>query len=237
MEKGSASTVSPASFILLFHPYSLLNKSHVKSRETRQINHMRNHRKTMAKKLSRSEWYNTEARRKKWIDTIETPNGTCPALHIESLSEIEFKKLKQRWNSYKHRSKKRSISLEITPKTHQLLKKLQKNRTLTATIESLINQTFNQLNQTTSITQIYHPIEINKNLEQQKDYELSLIKAKIEQLTNEIINLREEIKNSSYTHQAPPANNGIKPDNSDPHKKALPKLDPDINLLDGRTKW
>lgn len=191
----------------------------------------------MAKKLSRSEWYNADARRKKWVDTVDTPNNICPLQYIEELSELEFKNLKQRWGSHKHRSKKRSISLEVTPKTHQLLKKLQKNRTLTATIESLINQTFNQLNQTTSITQINHPIEINKNFEQQKDDELFLIRVKIEQLTNEIVNLKEEIKNSSHTHQAPPANNGIKPDNSDPHKKALPKLDPDINLLDGRTKW
>lgn len=191
----------------------------------------------MAKKLSRSEWYNADARRKKWIDTVDTPNNTCPLQYIEGLSELGFKNLKQRWGSHKHRSKKRSISLEVTPKTYQLLKKLQKNRTLTETIESLINQTFNQFNQTTSTTQLTPQTEINTNFEQKKYGELLIIKTAIDYLTNEIINLKEEIKNSSHTHQAPPANNGIKPDNNDSHKKALPKLDHDINLLDGRTKW
>lgn len=191
----------------------------------------------MAKKVSRSEWYNTDARRKKWVDTVATPNKTCPLQYIERLSEIEFQKLKQRWNSHKHRNKKRSISLEATPETYRLLKKLQKSRTLTETIESLINQAFDQISQTTSTIQTNPTIESSKNFEHQKNDELLLIKIKIEHLTNEIINLKNEIKNLSRTHQSPPANNDIKPKNSEPHKKPPSKLDSDTNLLGGLTEW
>ncbi len=209
---------------------------------------MQRHRKLMAKKLSRSEWYNADVRRKKWIDTVATQNYSYGAQYIESLSEPDFLKLKQRWSSYKHRSSKRSISFEATPRTFQLLKKLQKNRTLTETLESLINQSFNQHDPHRSIAQKTNcqiEIERKKCHEQQKPDEPPTMESKLKDIADVLKDLKGEIKElrNLLSCAAIKPNNVLnsktKNNNSEPHKIKTPTPNSDLDPIQvgGREKW
>ncbi|EIU5250295.1 TPA: hypothetical protein L4623_004927 [Pseudomonas aeruginosa] len=97
--------------------------------------------KTMKRKQSVYEWLNKDPDIKNWLIDTTFPNADdkfALIVALSNLTEEDLRKIKQRWNSYSHRSKRRSISCDITPEAFSTLKKIQGKRSLTETLEEII---------------------------------------------------------------------------------------------------
>ncbi|HCK0565119.1 TPA: hypothetical protein NII30_003617 [Pseudomonas aeruginosa] len=97
--------------------------------------------KTMKRKQSIYEWLNKDPRIKDWLIDTTFPNSNdkfALIVALSNLAEEDLRKIKQRWNSHSHRSKRRSISCDITPEAFSALKKIQGKRSLTETLEEII---------------------------------------------------------------------------------------------------
>jgi macrodomain Ter protein organizer (MatP/YcbG family) len=98
----------------------------------------------MKRKQSRHDWLKKDSDLREWIaKTLFTDfTGVIEEYAILTLlnqmSEKEFNKIKQRWNSHSHRAKRKSISCDITPASHLKLKALQGKKSLTETLEEII---------------------------------------------------------------------------------------------------
>ncbi|QEY63795.1 hypothetical protein FXN65_17700 [Metapseudomonas lalkuanensis] len=96
----------------------------------------------MKKKQSRSDWFHKDPRIQDWLKSTTIP-WACDEYafltYLNHRTEDELKKIKQRWNSYTHRSTRKSLSCDISPATFSTLKKIQGKRGLTETIEEIIN--------------------------------------------------------------------------------------------------
>ncbi|MFV3334962.1 hypothetical protein ACNFIA_28890 [Pseudomonas sp. NY15437] len=98
--------------------------------------------KTMKRKQSTYEWLNKDPGIKDWLIDTTFPNANdkfALIVALSNLAEEDLRKIKQRWNSHSHRSKRRSISCDITPEAFSTLKKIQGKRSLTETLEEIID--------------------------------------------------------------------------------------------------
>lgn len=96
----------------------------------------------MKTKQSRSDWLHKDPNIHDWLKKTaphwaRDDHGIL--VYLNSLTEDEFKKTKQRWNSRLHRAKRKSISCDISPTTFSTLKRIQGKRGLTETLEEIIN--------------------------------------------------------------------------------------------------
>lgn len=146
----------------------------------------------MKRKQSRNDWLQKDSNLRKWIvktlfaDFTGVVDEHAILTFLNQISEKEFQKIKQRWNSHSHRAKRKSISCDITPASHLKLKKLQGKKSLTETLEEII-----QIN--------YDTRSHYKSIFERMTTELKQSKEKI--IAREINRLSRTLETNSSDHQ------------------------------------
>lgn len=90
----------------------------------------------------RNEWLKKEKSQKtEWLIKTTFPSAHdyySLSIYLNQITDEEFLRVKNRWNSYIHRADKKTISCVISKSTHRKLKILQGKNSLTKTLEEII---------------------------------------------------------------------------------------------------
>ncbi|WP_334180960.1 hypothetical protein [Pseudomonas nitroreducens] len=103
----------------------------------------------MKKAPTRYAWLSQDPGIRDWLAAAVFPTAKDDhslLMQLNQVTDEAFRKIKQRWSTHHHRSKRKSISCDISPISFQKFKSLQGNKSLTKTLEELIDLNYEARN-------------------------------------------------------------------------------------------